>query len=118
MAKEKEDDPEKPTNKKDCGTYGEAIELALKWLAKHHVQLEEAYEARRGGFGMRSADRSGGYRIEFSIDHGNHINVWCHYEKGPHYLFPGNEQVVRTLWRQLFFWDPNLKRRSDEDSEI
>ena len=98
------------------GTYNEAIRAALQWLIKHGVRLEEAFEAKMGGFGMRGLDGSGGYRVEFDTRAQAHINVWCHSQKGPHYLFPGNEQAVRSLWRQLYFWDPKLKRRSGNDN--
>jgi hypothetical protein len=64
---------------------------------------------------MRSEDGSGGYRIECDLRSQAHINVWSHNQKGPHYLFPGNDSSVRSLWRQLYFWDSKLKRRSRQD---
>jgi hypothetical protein len=99
---------------KSFTNYNDAICAALNWLRDQKVQLEEAFEAK-GGFGMRSADGSGGYRLEFDQRSQAHINVWCHSRKGPHYTFPGNEGAVRALWRQLFYWDPKLKRRSQHD---
>src|SRR5664280_689558 len=96
--------------------YNDAIGAALVWLRGHGVQLEEAFEARMGGFGMRTLDGSGGYRVEFDDSSQAHINVWCHRQKGPHYIFPGNRNAVQSLWRQLYYWDPKLKRRSQQDS--
>lgn len=95
-----------------------AIRAALDWLRSQGVGLEEAFEAKFGGFGMRSLDGSGGYRIEFDARRKAHINVWCHRQRGPHLCFPGNEFAVRSVFRQLFYWDPKLKRRSDEDSNV
>ena len=92
--------------------YDGAIRAALDWLGERKVHLEEAYESRLGGFGMRTADGSGGYRIEFDDRSKAHINVWSGHEKGPHFTFPGNAAAVRAKWRQLFLWDPNLKRRT------
>jgi hypothetical protein len=100
---------------KQFKNYNDAIRAALDWLRDQNVQLDEAFEARMRGFGMRSLDGSGGYRIEFDDRNQTHINVWSHYRKGPHFLFPGNENAVRNLWRQLYFWDRKLKRRSDKD---
>ncbi len=95
--------------------YNEAIRAALDWLRDHGVQLEEAFETRRDSFGMRSLNRSGGYRLEFDERNQAHINVWCHGQKGPHYRFPGNELAVRALWRQLYYWDPRLNLRMQDD---
>ena len=93
-------------------SYGDAILAALKWLRDRKVlHLDEPYESKFGGFGMRTRDQSAGYRIEFDNRSSAHINVWCGHEKGPHYLFPGNEKDVRAKYRQLFWWDPSLKRR-------
>lgn len=95
--------------------FDQAIKAALAWLHANGVtHLDEAYESRRGGFGMRTLDRSGGYRIEFDDRSQAHINVWSHHAHGPHLHFPGNENVVKSLWRQLFYWDPRLKRRGVE----
>jgi hypothetical protein len=95
-------------------TYLDAISAALKWLKdKGVVTLNEAFEARRGGFGMRTIGGGAGYRIEFDPTHGAHINVWYHKTKGPHYIFKGNQQDVRAKWRQLYWWDPNLIRRNN-----
>ena len=43
-----------------------------------------------------------GYRIEFDVRNGAHINVFAGKEKGPHFLFPGNENSVNSVLRQLF----------------
>ena len=102
-----------------CTSYHEAITKALEWLKIHGTAtLDEAFEAKMGGFGMRTMDGSSGYRLEFDVRSGAHINVWSGKLKGPHYTFPGNESDVRAKWRQLFWWDPRLKRRSSLDSEI
>jgi hypothetical protein len=99
--------------------YGDAIKAALEWLSRRGVtKLEEAFEARMGGFGMRTSDGRSGYRIEFDRTSGAHINVWDRKTKGAHFTFPGNENAVRTKWRQLFWWDPNLKKRSTGDFKI
>lgn len=98
--------------------YNDAIRSALDWLRDHNVELQEAFEARQGGFGMRSIDGSGGYRVEFDTPSQAHINVWCHSMKGPHYSFPGNKNSVVSLWRQLYYWDPKLKRRSQLDHRL
>jgi hypothetical protein len=97
--------------------YNDAIRAAVDWLRVNNVQVDEAFEAK-GGFGMRNADGSGGYRVEFDDRSQAHINVWCHHRKGPHYTFPGNEAAVRSLWRTLFYWDPKLKRRSQQDHKF
>jgi hypothetical protein len=97
-----------------CKSYNDAIRAALAWLRDRRVRLEEAFETRMDSFGMRSLDRSGGYRLEFDHRSRAHINVWSHSEKGPHYRFPGNQLTVHALWRQLYYWDPNLKRRSSD----
>jgi len=97
--------------------HGEAIARALAWLRNEKVELEESFETRMNSFGMRNADGSGGYRIEFTNTHAihAHINVWSGKNKGPHYTFPGNLNAVKSLWRQLYSWDPKLKRRSPVD---
>ena len=93
--------------------YGLAIAAALEWLKTRGAILDEAYESKYG-FGMRNYDASAGYRIEFDNRSGPHINVWFHKIKGPHFVFPGNENDVRAKWRQLFWWDPRLRRRSED----
>ncbi len=91
-------------------SYSEAITAALKWLNEHGVSnFDEVYESRNG-FGMKTYGGGSGYRLEFDQRSGAHINVWHHKIKGPHFLFPGNEQDVRAKWRQLFWWNPRLKR--------
>ena len=95
--------------------FGEAIKRVLAWLAENGVtQLDEAYEAKLGGFGMRTFDKSAGYRIEFDVRSGAHINTWCHSKHGPHCAFPGNEKAVKSIWRLLFYWDTKLIRRTVE----
>ena len=103
-----------------CRSYGEAIEKALAWLIRHDITaLDVVFETRMHAFGMRTNNGSSGYRLEFDTDSGAHINVWHHKIKGPHYVFPGNEQEVRTKWRQLYFWDKvELRTRSYEDIKI
>ena len=102
-------------NEFEFNSYNDAIRAVLNWLRSRNVRLDEAFEARMGGFGMRSLDGTGGCRLEFDDRNKAHINVWCHHEKGPHFRFVGCEQDVRALWRQLYFWDPSLKRRSQQD---
>lgn len=99
-------------------SYDKAINAALDWLRNQDVQLEEVFETRKKSFGMRSLDRSGGYRIEFDDRSQAHINVWSHSQKGPHYTFPGNKNSVISLFRQLYFWDPKIKWRSQPDHKI
>ena len=102
-----------------CNTYGDAIKAALDWLRLRGVtNLDEAFEAKFGGFGMRTFDGSSGYRLEFDHRSSAHINVWHHKVQGPHFTFRATEQDVRAKWRQLFWWDPKVKRRSDQDSRI
>ena len=45
---------------------------------------------------MGTLDGSGGYRVEFDDRRSAHINVSCHDERGPHYMFPGNAEAVRS----------------------
>jgi hypothetical protein len=98
-----------------CSSYGEAIRAALKWLKEHEGEtLAESFEARSGAFGMRSATRSAGYRLEFDAVNGAHINVWSKKVEGPHFVFPGNEADVRAKWRQLFY-ELDIKKRSCTD---
>ena len=92
-------------------SYGDAIAAALAWLRERGIHVDQPFESRLSGFGMRTYDQSAGYRIEFDSRSGAHINVWCRHEKGPHYVFPGNEKAVQATHRQLFWWDPNLVRR-------
>jgi hypothetical protein len=102
-----------------CKTYGDAIKTALEWLRSvGATNLEKAFEAKFGGFGMRTFDGSSGYRLEFDQRSGPHINVWHSKVQGPHFTFIGNEQDVRSKWRQLYWWDPRVKRRSNQDSKI
>lgn len=102
-------------------SFGEAIKAALRWLRMHGVtSLDVPFEGKFGSFGMRTSDRSAGYRIEVHpIPPGKefeaHINVWWRHFKGPHYVFPGNERAVKSLWRQLFLWDPKLQRSMRKD---
>jgi hypothetical protein len=99
----------------ECRSYNEAINQAIEWLKVHGAAtLDEAYEARKGGFGMRTLDKSSGYRLEFDLRSGTHINTWSAKTKGPHYTFPGNEQDIRAKWKQLYFWDPRLRKRTQE----
>ena len=100
-------------------SYHEAITKALEWLKVHGAGvLDEAFEAKFGGFGMRTIDGSSGYRLEFDdVRSGAHINVWSRRLKGPHYTFPGNKADVQAKWRQLFWWDPRVKRRSSQDQK-
>lgn len=100
-------------------SYGDAITAAIAWLKRQGADtLDEAYEARMGGFGMRTIDGSSGYRIEFDPRSGAHINLWSRKLQKAHFMFPGNEQDVRAKWRQLFWWDPKIKRRSSENPKI
>ena len=95
--------------------FDQAIKRALAWLRERGItQLDEAYVGKMGGFGMRTLDKSAGYRIEFDDRCSAHINIWTHYEHGPHCIFPGNEQAVKAIWRQLFYWDPKLKSRKTD----
>jgi hypothetical protein len=99
-----------------CNTYGDAVKAALDWLeARGITNLNEAFKARLGGYGMRTLDGSSGYRIEYDERSKAHINVWHHKDPGPHFTFRGNEQDVEAKKRQLFFWDPKLKRRIVEN---
>ena len=52
---------------KQFTNYNDAIRAALDWLRVQKVQLDDAFEAKMGGFGMRSLDGSGGYRVEFDV---------------------------------------------------
>jgi hypothetical protein len=100
-------------------TFGEAIDAALEWLRVRGVtRLDEAFEARMGAFGMRTSDGRSGYRLEFDSRSGAHINVWHHKVRGPHFTFQGNERDVQAKWRQLYWWNPRLRRRSNTDSYI
>ena len=111
-------------------TFNQAMTKALDWLRARDVVLEETYHSERTTsaganaeqYGMRSADGSGGYRIEFhevKMSTGSpravaHINVWAPKATGKskdHYFFHGNEQSVKTLWGVLFKWDPRLQKK-------
>lgn len=95
--------------------FNEAVTAALGWLSQHKVSLDESFETKFGRYGMRSADRSGGYRVEHDNKANAHINVWCHETKGPHFQFPGNEATVKSIWRQLFLTDPKFKKPKQDD---
>jgi hypothetical protein len=43
-----------------------------------------------------------GWRIEFDVRSGAHLNVYSGAGKGPHFLFPGQQADVTALLRQLF----------------
>jgi hypothetical protein len=96
-------------------TFNNAITAALAWLKTYGVTtLDEAFRARSGSFGMRTATGSSGYRLEFDSPTGAHIHVWLHKLKGSYYVFMGNEPDVWAKWRQLFWWDSKLKMRIEE----
>jgi hypothetical protein len=51
--------------------------------------------------GMKSADGSVGFRVEYDARNGAHINVWAGKEKGPHFTFEGNQSMVNQIVKQF-----------------
>lgn len=51
--------------------------------------------------GMKSADGSVGFRVEYDARNGVHINVWAGKEKGPHFTFEGNQSMVDQIMKQF-----------------
>lgn len=81
--------------------YNEAVRKALKILRENNVTLVRVEETLKS-FQMKSADGRSGYRLEFDDNYGAHLNVFCNGKKSTqHFTFPGNEQTVKALFRQL-----------------
>ena len=84
--------------------FNDAQRAAQDWLETRGFNAAEAEESVSKFTGEVNGMRSGnvGYRIEYDAQNGAHINVFSGKEKGPHLLFPGNENAVNSILGQLF----------------
>ncbi len=84
--------------------FNDAQRAAQSWLKTrgfNPAMAERSVSKFTGEVNGMKADRTG-FRIEFDARNGAHINVFSGKEKGPHFLFPGNDNSVKSILRQLF----------------
>jgi RHS repeat-associated protein len=87
----------------DYASPGHAINRALEWLRERgFTQLTTIREYKYGGVGMTTADGKAGYRIDYDVPNGCHVNVFTNKEHGPHLRFPGSKKTHTHLIRRLF----------------
>ena len=91
---------------KDIKDFNQARNEALEWLASRGFKAELAtlgkFGANKGKpIGMRTADGSVGFRVEYDERSGAHINVWSGKEKGDHIKFNGTQALVDKLVKQF-----------------
>ena len=75
--------------------FNQARNAAVEWLETRGFKAEQATLGKFGEnagkpIGMKTADGSVGFRVEYDARNGAHINVWAGKEKGPHFTFEGN----------------------------
>lgn len=88
--------------------YEQARNAALEWLEQRGFRAEVPVynrfpESERGTkiIGWKTAEGNIGYRIEFDARNGAHINVFAGKEKGPHFTFPGDADLVERIIRRI-----------------
>lgn len=86
--------------------FNQARNRAVNWLTDRGFKAEQPTLAKFGEnagspIGMKSADGKIGFRVEYDSRSGAHINVWAGKEKGPHFLFEGDQALVNTLAKQF-----------------
>ena len=86
--------------------FSQARNAALDWLSQRGFKAEIPTMGKFGGnagfpVGMRTADGKTGFRVEFDERSGAHINVFNGKEKGPHFTFDGNQDLVDQLIKQF-----------------
>jgi len=91
--------------------YNQALNKALDWLAGRGFMAERQVIGRLGTnvgrpIGMSTADGRVGFRVEFDVRSGAHINVWDFdapkgLQKGPHFKFNASEKTVNRIVRQF-----------------
>ncbi len=72
--------------------YHQARNEALQWLEERGFKAEKTFIGKFGpdkgkAIGMTTADGKIGFRVEFDVRNGAHINVFAGKEKGPHFIF-------------------------------
>jgi hypothetical protein len=90
------------------GDYEQARNAALAWLEERGFKAEIPVYNRfptseRGTriIGWQTADGKVGYRVEWDERSGAHINVKARKEQGPHFMFPGDSDLVDRITRRL-----------------
>jgi RHS repeat-associated protein len=86
--------------------FNQARNAAMEWLRARGFKAEQATLGKFGEnagkpIGMKSADGSVGFRVEYDARNGAHINVWAGKEKGPHFTFEGNQSMVDQIVKQF-----------------
>ncbi len=83
-----------------------ARNAALEWLEARGFKAEQATLGKFGDnagkpIGMKTADGIVGFRVEYDVRSGAHINVWSGKEKGPHFTFEGSQSTVDQIVKQF-----------------
>lgn len=91
--------------------FNQARNAALKWLEERGFKAEAQVLGKFGPnagkpIGMSTADGRVGFRVEFDERNGAHINVFDHNapkgsQKGPHFTFKGDENLVNKIVKQF-----------------
>lgn len=86
--------------------FNQARNAALDWLGGRGFKADQATIGKLGSnagkpIGMKTADGSIGFRVEYDARNGAHINVWAGKEKGPHFTFEGDEALINQLVKQF-----------------
>lgn len=86
--------------------FNQARNAAVEWLETRGFKAEQATLGKFGDnaskpIGMKTADGSIGFRVEYEARNGAHINVWAGREKGPHFTFEGNPSMVDQIVKQF-----------------
>lgn len=91
--------------------YEQARNAAVRWLDGRGFVAEQPVVGKFGSqagspIGMKNADGTVGYRVEFDARSGAHINTWDWNapggpEKGPHFTFEGSKRTVERITRRF-----------------
>jgi hypothetical protein len=78
----------------------------VEWLGARGFKAEQATLGKFGEnagkpIGMKSANSSVGFRVEYDARNGAHINVWAGKEKGPHFTFEGSQSMIDQIVKQF-----------------
>lgn len=82
--------------------YNQARNAALKWLDSQGFKAEQKVFGKFGtsegkAIGMKNANANIGFRVEFDVRSGSHINVFSGKLKGPHFQFKGSEKTLNNI---------------------